>query len=323
MTDVLNALGSKHTLGFKPQAAAGTAEATVTTFLPTESFRMYPRPEHIARKSHIGTGRALPSRPGWIKPDGSAGFEVHASQPQPWYWALGSVSSAQPAVGTDPTVYLHTITATDPVRLTAEGDRVHSKAKQGDVYINKIRLKGAVGEVGMAEIEWFGLSHTDGATLTSTPVFTTDVLTVRSCAITLGGSANLSVPSFDFEWDNALEQVAVCADVAGAPSVIRRKDLPKASGNLNFIDVLTAEVAKYLAATAFALVIELDGPVISNTYKKFLRLTLPACQYTGGFDPDVAASVITTSAPFEAFYDTATSRQILVEAENTITTINT
>jgi len=318
-----NFLGSKHTLGFKPQATAGSAEATVTTFPSTLSFGMNANAKHIERKSHIGTGRNLPSRLGWTEPAGKAVAEVMASQPHPFYWALGGVASSQPAVGTDPTVYLHTITATDPVRLTAEGDRVFDKAKQADVYINKITLKGQIGETATCEIEWFALGHVDGATTTSTPVFVTDVLTVRSATVKIAGTQDLTIPEFEIAWENNLEQLPVIAEVAGAPSVIRRKEPPKCGGKFKFIDFPAAELARLNAATSFAVVVELIGPTISNTYKKFLRVTLPACQYTGGFDADISESVITGDGDFDAFYDTVTSRQILVEAQNTITTINT
>ena len=318
-----NFLGAKHWVGFKPQTVPGTAETTVTTFLSTENINMNAKPTHIPRKTHIGTGRSLPLRLGYTKPEGKCVSEVMASQPQPWYWLLGHVVTTQPAISTDPTVYLHTITATEPVNLTVEGDKVYQKAKQADAKVNKITLSGQVGEVANLALEWFGLKHTEPATLTSTPVYVTDVLTVRSATIKIAGTPDVTIENFEISYDTGLEQLPTIEDVAGAPHSVRVKDPSKAAGKFKFIDFPVAELARLVAAAQFALIVELDGPIISTTYKKFLRVTLPACQYTGGFDNDIAESVITGEGSFEGFYDTVTGNQILVEAQNSVVTINT
>lgn len=319
-----NALGARHTLGFKPQTTPGTPETTVNTFLATESIAMDKNMTPIQRKAHYGAGVALPPRVGSIKPDGKAATEVMASQPHPWYWALGAVTTTQPAVSTDATVYLHTITDNGtPVNLTGEANRVFDNAKQGDVRISKLKLTAKPGEVGHLEVEWMGLTHTDGATLTSTPVFVTDVLTCRSVIVKLDATQNLTVDQVDIDWDGGLESIAVLEGASGSPHTIRRKNFPKTSGKISFIDYPTAELAKLTAATPFALIVELDGDVISHTYSKFLRITLPACVYTGGLKPTIAEDVVTGDADFEAYYDTTTSRAILIEAQNTISAINT
>ncbi|MEI6724602.1 MAG: phage tail tube protein [Actinomycetes bacterium] len=328
-----NFLGSEHWIGFKPQAVAGTAETTVSTFLVTESIKMDAKPKHVERKTFIGTGHKLPSRPGWTEPEGSATSEVHASQPQPWYWALGNVVATQPAVSTDPTVYLHTITedalavskqnSGGPVLLSVEGNRVFDKCKQRDAKINKITLKAKVGEVATLEIEYQALGHTDGATSTSTPTFVTDVLTCRAVIVKIDGTQDVTIDDIEIVWDNKLKQLPVLEDVQGAPHVIQREGAPEGSGKLKFIDFPTAQLAKLAAATTFALIVELDGDTISHAYKKFLRVTLPACQYTPSLNPEIADKTITGSASFDAFYDTVTGRQILVEAQNTLSAINT
>lgn len=333
MTQTGNFLGAKHWVGFKPQAVAGTAETTVTTFLVTEGLDMNPNPKPTPRKSFAGTGVNLPARVGTYAPSGKCPAEVHASTPHPWYWALGHVVSSQPAVSTDPTVYLHTITDDalavsqqnngGPVNLTAEGNRVFGYSKQGDVAINSIKLSVTPGEVGKLEVEWFALTQAESGSTTSTPTFVTDVLTCRSVSVKLDGSADQTVTSADVEWKANLEQLpSLDGAGTGAPHIIRKGQAPDITGSLKWIDHPTAQAAKFLAATTFALVIELDGDTISNTYKKFLRLTLPACQYDGGLTPSLTEKVITGDANFTAYYDTATSTQIKVEAQNTVATIN-
>jgi len=329
-----NFLGAQHWVGFKPQAVAGTPETAVTSFLVTESIDAAANPNPIERKAYMGTGVQLPPRPGTIKPTGKAACEVMASTPQPWYWLLGHVITTQPAVSTDPTVYLHTITddalatslqnAKQGVNLTCQANRVFDNVSQGDVRFSKIKLTATPGEVGKLEIEWMSLTHTDGASFATTPVFVTDVLTCNSVSVKIDGSPDLTVTSVDYEYDAAIEQIATLVeDSAGAPHIIRRKEMSKGTGSLKWIDFPAAELAKFRASTTFALVVELTGEAISHTYKRFLRITLPACGYTGGLNPSIAAAVITGDANFQSFYDTTTSLQIKVEAQNTIATINT
>lgn len=310
-----NFLGAKHWIGFKEQAVAGTPEATVTTFLASQKMKMAANQKPIARKVYLGTGVALPSRPGWMSPSGSATTEVMASQPHPWYWALGAVNTTQPSAG----VNLHTITdGGAPIGLTVHGNRVFDKATQGDAYISKLKLTAKPGEVATLEVDWLSLTHNDGANVTDTPVFVTDVLTCNAVSVSIGGTVSDLVSSCEIDWDGGLDQVEVLSLTGGKPHVVRRKSVPKVSGKLDFIDFPTAELAKLEAATSFALIVELDGDTISETYKKFLRVTIPAAQYTGGLDAEASDAVITGSANFEGFYDTATSRQILVEAQNTV-----
>ena len=314
-------LGAKHTLGFKPQASAGSAEATVNTFLATSKVNTKANPSLVPRLAFLGTGLELPGRPGWMEPSGSATCEVHASQPHPWYWALGAVTTTTPAG----TVRLHTITdAGSPVRLTCEADKVYGKSKQADAYISKLVLGAKVGEPASIELEWLSLGHLEAQTLTSTPTFTADPLDCLAVSVSVSGSQLFTVDSCQITWDGNLEQKPVLTNVsAGQPQVIRRKGAPNVTGQLDFLDFPTAELTKFLAGTAFAIVIELQGNTIESSYKKFLRITLPACQYTGGLDTEAAEATMTGSGQFKAGYDTTTSTQIKVEGQNTISAINT
>ena len=316
-----NELGAKHWLGFRPQAAASVEEGTVNRFLATTEFSMNKNPKRIERKASLSSGRRRVNVAGSSMPEGKATFEVMASQPQPWYWALGQATTSQPDATNAASVYLHTVTDADlPVRLTAEGYKVFQSAKQGDAYIDKIKLVGQAGEQAMCEMEWFALTHTEPATLTSTTAFAGDILTMSNCAITLGGASSLIIPSVEIEWDGMLEQVLAFNNSVN-PARIRRKEYPKVTGKLKFIDFPTAELAKYLAATSFALVVTLEGETISGAYKQMLRVTLPVCQYTGGLDSPIGTEVITGEADFEAYYSTADSHQIKVEAQNASSSI--
>ena len=313
-------LGQLHWVGFKPQASAGSAETTVNNFLVSEKVNLKANPNHVERKVYLTTGRPLPDRPGWIAPSGSASGEVHYSFPHPWYWALGAVTTTTPAG----TARLHTITdGGAPVRLTVEADQQYSKKKQADAYVSKLVLNAKVGEGAKLDMEWLALGHTEGATLTSTPSFPADPATCTAVAVTVGGAQRFDVEGIQITWDGKLEGKPVLTNAnGGQPQTIRRASPPEVTGQLDFIDFPTAELTKFLAGTEFALILELQGAVIATTYKYFLRITLPACQYTGGLDPEAADQVITGSANFKASYDTVSAKQILVEAENILTAIN-
>ena len=310
--------GAKHWIGFKKQVTPGTPETEASVFLPSQKLKMTGNPKPIERKVFMGTGMKLPSLAGWKEPTGSTTVEVTASQPHPWYWALGGLATTTPAG----TAKLHTITDNEtPVPLTVHGNRVYDKATQYDAYVNKLKLNAKPGEVATLDIEWLAAGHLDGETLTDTPAFVTDTLVCTAVSISIGGSVVTDITSCEIEWDGSLEATKVLTTGGEDSQVIRRKGSPSVTGKLEFLDFSTTEMAKMVAATAFEIKVELQGAVIETTYKKFLRITLPACQYTGGFDEDISEEVVTGSADFSAFYDTTTEKQILVEAQNTIASL--
>lgn len=320
--------GAEHWVGFRPESVPGIAENTVNTFLATEMANMLPGTQFIERKAQMASGRRLAPRLGPIRPNGKLRSELHGSQPHPFYWALGAVSTAQPAAVTDPTVYLHTITdnfADGPVSLTAEGDLVYGEAKQAGVFLNKLSLSLQAGEIARIGTDWLGRSHDDSPTITSVPTFTTDVLTTMQMLVRIDGVQDFRIPTLDWEWDNLLDAPSVLADEGGAPHFIRRKEPAKCTGKMKFTDFPADQLVKLRAGTPFALIIDLQGAVISNAYRKFVRITHTDCRYTGGLDPDVTNETITGEADFEASYDPTEgiARQVLIEAQNTISAINT
>ena len=313
-------LGAKHWIGFKKQAVAGTAETTVTNFFASEKIKMDANMDMVERKAYISTGVALPPKVGWISPNGSATMEVHASQPHPFYFALGTDAVSTPSGS----VKLHSITdGGAPVICTVEGNKVFQNDKQADACINKWTLNFQTGEKATLDIEWFALSHTNDATITSTPTFTTDPLVCTTATITVGGAVRADVKGGSITWDGQLGQLPTLIGTnGGQPSVIRREAPPIVTGKFDLLDYPKADLATMIAGTSFAVIVEVTGDVISTTYHKFIRVTLPACQFTGGLPgQEVAAETITGSAEFTAFYDTSTSKQILVEAQNTITVL--
>jgi hypothetical protein len=318
-----NALGSLHWVGFKPQGTAGSAEATVSHFLPGKGLQMAANRTLIPRLTAAATGGTLAGRAGWIAPTGSyKTCECHASFPYLWYWLLGAVTTTTPAG----TVRLHSITeAADPIRLTCEGYPVYGSQKQTDAYLNKLTFNFKVGEwANFTDIEWLALGHDDAPTLTSTPTFTADPLMCTAVSIKLAGTQSYIVTGGSITIDRGLVGYPVLTNtLGGQPQLVRREGMAKITGAYDFLDVPTAEITKMVAATSFATIVEVQGATIESSYKQFQRVTLPDCQWTGGLDPEADEAMITTSGQFTANYDTTTSKQILVESQNTLTAINT
>lgn len=311
--------GAKHWLGFKPQASAGTPETTVTNFLVTSTIAPNHGTSRIGRKTSAATGLRLPSRDGLISPTGSATFELLASQPQPWYWILGDNTTTTVTTG----VYKHVIVphADGPALLTCEADWVAGKVRQNDAKLSKLTATFTPGEIAEAQVEWMSCWHDDSPTITSTPAFLTDTLVVREAAVSIAGSPDTTVDQIEIEIDPMLEQKPALVTVANAPGMVRVKEPLKITGKISFIDYPTAELARLVAASTFGLIVTLTGDNISGNYDKYLKITLPACQYTGGLDTEAAGESLTGEATFEAFYDTVSSKQIEVEAQNAISNI--
>lgn len=316
-----NFLGAKHKLGFKPQTTPGSAEATATVWLLTESLQMVADPAPIERKTFAGSGRTLPPRKGTISPKGTTKFELSASQPEPFYWILGAVSSA--AVSGASGCYEHTITdAGDGVLLTAIGDRVFDKARQGDIKLSTLKVSASPGEIAVCEMEWLALSHEDGFTYeTSGAVFPTDPLTTLAATVKIDGSQDFTIDQVEFTIDTASTQVPVLEAAEGAPKMVRRTGPMKVMGKMRFIDFPAAELAKLREATEFALELNLVGDVITGTTRKGVKTTLHACAYTGGLDPDIGAELITGEADFAGFYSVDDSAQVTVVVTNNRATI--
>ena len=314
-------LGNTHWLGAKPQAEAGTPESTVSTFLATSKLRMDAGMEPVPRLARLATGYDLPALPGWLNPSAACSCEVHASQPHPWYWALGAVNTTTPTSG----VYLHTITeGTSPVRLTLEADKVYQQDKQADAWLNKVTLNFKAGEIATLDLEFLALSHQGDTTLTSTPAFTTDPPLCSKASVSIGGAKDYTVEGGSISFDGKVANAKALTDqTERRPVRLRRTNVPEITAKLDFIDFPKDYLADMVAGETFALVVELIGATISGQYSKFLRVTLPCCQYTGGLDTEVGDGLITGSAEIKAYYDTVSGKRITVEAQNTISAIDT
>lgn len=315
-------LGTKHWLGARPQTAAGVPEATVNTFLHTSKIQMDAGTELIERTATLGTGYALPSLPGWQHPSASCTCEVHASVPQPWYWALGAVNTTSPG----PTARLHAITEADaPVRLTLEANKVYQRDRQADAYVSELQFTFKAQEIAGLDLSFLALSHAADVVTTSVPVFTNlDPLVCSRASVSIGGAKDYTVEGGSVSYNGALDAAFGLTDQTERQALkIRRSGVPEITASLDFLDFPKTYLDDMMAAQSFALVIELLGAIIETTHRRLHRVTLPCCQFTGGLDAEIGEGLITGSAEIKAYYDPVTGRRILVESQNTVASIIT
>jgi len=306
MTNYFGGLGW---IGFKKETTPGIAEATVAQFLQTESFVLNQDHKLIDLKANFGSIGDLPNLTGTLTPQGKAtGILLAASLPHPFYWALGKVTTTGTAAP-----YSHTITPdVNLPSLTVEGNEVAIKMKQSGVMINKLSLKCAAGEVAKLDMEWIGLKHTDNATLTSTPVYVTDFLTFAVGTISIGGTTVTNVGDIQLTIDNGFEALFSINNTR-YPADIVRKNKPKISGKISFIDFPTTLYNNLINASTFSLTLQ-----FTSSNGNSLKIEIPAAQFQKGFDKEIKAENITADADFTVFQDTATGKIITVTAVNQV-----
>lgn len=304
-----NYYGGLGWIGFKKETTPGTAEATVSQFFQTDSFILNQDHKPIDLKTNFGSLGDAPSLAGTITPTGKLSTLLTASLPHPFYWALGKATVA----GT--TTYTHTITL-DPAgqlpSLTVEGNEVAIKMKQSGVYINKLSLACAAGNVAKLTMEWYGLNHTDNATLTSTPAYVTDYLTMLNATITIGGTAMADVDNIQLDIDNQLE-AQFPIGTSRYPAQIVRKNKPKITGKITFIDYPSTLYQAFVNATTVSININLTA-----SGGKSLTINIPAAGFSKGFAQEIKDGPVTADADFTVFQDPASSNIITVTAVNSV-----
>ncbi len=319
-----NDLGAQGWIGFKKEVTPDTQEATVDKFFPTEAFKLNKNQEQIERKSTAGTLGRLPNLAGKASPNGKVDTELYASLPHPLYWILGgAVTTTQPDGAGNPTVYKHNFgLAAGIIALTAESYEVVDSKKQSGFRLNKLDLSCAAGEAVNLKFDGLSKTHTDGAVLTSIPNYPNDLLTFAGAKIAIAGADSTIIDNVSLSIDKTTE-VKHVLNALVTPGSVRPKDIAKIEGKLSFIDYPAAEYNRLVSFNTFALVLTFEGDAISGAYKKYVRITLPACQYKpGGFEKEVKSEVYSGDADFLAAVDLATSKVIDVEIQNTLVNLN-
>jgi len=315
-----NKLGAKGWLGFKKETIPGTYEATVDKFFLTEEFEIKAAPKPVEIKATATQLGTLPSPGVVLEPSGSAKILLSANTPHPLYWVLGgTVNTTQPTTG----VYRHTFKEGTPISLTAEGYNPAYSRKQAGALLNSLKLGCKAGEPVKCEIEWLALKVDTNPTITSIPSFATEVLTFAGGTVTVAGSAVSDIEELELEINANVEQRhAIYATTGNAPAAVGQKDIFEIKGKFKQLNYSATEFNRLLNANTFAIVLLFEGSEITTGYKRYVKVTLPAAQYTGGFEDAISSEVIEAECEFKAALDVVTSKLIEVELQNTLANLN-
>lgn len=314
-------LGATGYLGFVKETVPGTPESPVTTFIPTESFVCFKDPKNIDRSATQGTLGHLPPVPGAQVPFGKLEGELHATHSAPVFYILGGTMVDTEVVPA--TVWTHAMEiGATPMSFTALGDMVYAKHEQGGGFMSKVELEMTAGEAASLKAEW--LAKVDDDASAEAPVVawpTSKPLTFVGAKITLAGAESSVIDVASISIDNSAQAKLILKELA-TPGQIRRKDIPKITGKLAFIDYPTAEYQRFRDAGTCALELLFSGAVIGGgPNKQFMKFALPAIAYTGGFDEDCKTEEITCEAEWEACLDTATGKILTVTAQTGAATL--
>lgn len=196
-------------------------------------------------------------------------------------WSLiGAPTTSQPAVGTDPTVYKHTITQQDiPPTLSVYKNwhRVTYFAAGGAV--NKLSLKWdskKMLEADASGICLFPQKYTGSAL---TPTFSTvKPFSGWMPSITLGGGATGDVNEMTITFNR---DVAPWFPSSGVQD-FTRLDYGARSATIEFtarFDLETLYATYFTGRTFDNISVDFLGPIISNTYHQELNLVFPVVSY--------------------------------------------
>ena len=225
----------------------------------------------------------------------------------PLKYAFGSVATAQPNVGTDPTVYEHTLTLGD------------LSALQRTVQLGETDTGGVTRVfefTGVCTGSWELAQALDG------PLLFTESVIAQDCSLDTQALASASYPASQtgFWWTNLIMKIAgtqydvstvglkcdtglkddrffVGAQTRKHPIQNKMREITiAATGEFNDM----TQINRLTSSSTFAVTLFWTGALISGTYSYALEITLPACRFDGDRPkvggPDVIAQPLKLKA---------------------------
>jgi hypothetical protein len=233
---------------------------------------------------------------------------------------LGTVNTAQPSAGPDPTVYEHTLTAGDlsalsmtkQFGLTDIAGTTHVHEYVG-CCVNGWELSQALDQTARLNVDYIARDSTeDGQTLATASYPTQTLFTAEDCILKIAGVA-YDVKSLSLKGDNSLADSRYFTGSALRKHPISNKIrslMLTVDSELNDLTQLT----RIKAGGTCAVTIFWTGAVISHAYNYALEVTLPACRLDTGAPkfngPDIVGQPLVFkcldagSGPISAVYRT-------------------
>lgn len=228
---------------------------------------------------------------------------------------LGSVSSAQQG-GT--AAYKHSITKSgiQPIAYTLFIDRGLNILKYNLGCAKKISLKGGVDNLVEMDVDFLFKTEASGAI--GSPTFSTQrYVGFQSVDFKIAGSSNTDVKEWNLNIDNTAHAHRTLSLSQDLSDVIAPGKLMIDGGFTIYFQSAT-ERDKFIANTASAIRILMEGATIASTYKYTVDINLYACHYKA-FPYGEDQGLLAAKVQFEAFYSSSDSKAILVDITNTDT----
>ncbi len=270
--------------GVAREATSGTAITTPTVFVPTKATfkatkkREYFDEERGDRNANYNVVDSI--RQSAIDIKGAWYNDVH-----PYFLiaAMGAEAPTQPAVGTDPTVWLHTLSlANVPPSLTVFRNLDVVCYYTPYTVIEKFSLKfDAEGKMLEFDANGVGIWPVVKASPPSPTYSTLSPFAGYTPTITLDSVASSDINSFTMNFE---QKVTLWYPANGSQDFItayfgERKVSFDFTARFDAATFYAAKLLNATGATTSSLSISFNGPIISHTYAQNLTFGLPAISY--------------------------------------------
>lgn len=304
--------------GLKKEGTRGTAETTVTRYLPVGASSEFNYVRELVNSDHVvgskvrlapvagvktGTGQLVDI---WAEPNNIGELILSL---------LGSVSSAQQGGSA---AYLHSfsqLTTHQHPGYTMYLGR-DSSYKYNMSTVKKLSLVGDVDQPISLAADILFITEAAGPSLTPT-LASPAPLIFKDTAFKIAGSTNQNVRSWSMDIDNgafakrALAQSYDIADILVAAKIM-------ISGKFILWHESATERDKFIAGTSSDIQMLAEGATIASTYKYTLDVDTPEVFYKAFpfIDQD---GILASEVEYEAFYDVADTKQVSIALMNTVT----
>lgn len=219
---------------------------------------------------------------------------------------LGSVASAQPSAGPDPTVWEHTITPGDlsalsmvkQFGLTDIVGTTHVHEYVG-CCVNGWEISQSLDQTARLTVDYIARDSTeDGQTLATASYPTQTLFSAEDLVVTVAGSA-YDVRSVSLKADNSLKE-----DRYFTGSQLRKHPISNKLRSLmltvdsEFNDL--TQVNRIKATSTVAITLKWTGAIISNAFHFALEVTLPACRLDTGAPKFNGPDIVSQPLVFKA-----------------------
>lgn len=232
--------------------------------------------------------------------------------------ALGSVSSVQPDITTNPLAYRHTFTPADalPKGLDIEiAKGIHSHLHSG-CKVASLRLSFSAGEKMTASATFVGREQTVVASPTSLSLVAGEgnLIVANNASLTWNGATVSRVISGEVSIENPIDRIF---DISSRYT-LEPENSGKRRISGNFVFQVQDDVIynDYRNNNRRALVLTITGATISGAYAYDLVFTIAVAELRDAIQSADSPGVLTATAAFECYLDDANASEVSIRVTN-------